>query len=361
MALLAQTENNTIGIGTQVTIYSNILNQDRVLQIYLPDNYATSDKKYPVLYILDGQWYFSSGASIQLSLRNPDAIPEMIVVGINSSRQSRYTLFGDENGTFTAFLQDEVIAFIDSNYRTTTERIIFGWEAAAFYVSELILKETSLFSGAIISNGGGASEEAITNFNTDKEIYAYIANSKKDIFTITQSDAYYELLKKKEPKNLIWKYELFNDEFHETLPHMAMFKGIRYYYHNHSSLIFEDIEAYINSGGIPYLKSYFKERAKRFGGNGKINNGTKNSLIWLAWNRDNFEYFSFFMEEFKEVLTTKRYDSAYWQNRFGQFYLRHKDYQNAIKYFNAGLNKYPNSEFETQMKQGLEAAQKRKS
>ena len=67
------------------------------------------------------------------------------------------------------------------------------------------------------------------------------------------------------------------------------------------------------------------------------------------------------MEEFKEVLTTKRYASAYWQNRFGQFYLKHKDYKNAITYFENGLKEYPDSDFNEKMTKGLEQAQKEKN
>ena len=62
------------------------------------------------------------------------------------------------------------------------------------------------------------------------------------------------------------------------------------------------------------------------------------------------------MTEFEDVLRTERYASAYWQNRFGQFYLKHRDYENAIKYFNAGLTQYPNSSFEKEMQQGLSQA-----
>ena len=39
------------------------------------------------------------------------------------------------------FLINEVIHYIDSNYRTNKERVIFGWEAAAYYISELILEK----------------------------------------------------------------------------------------------------------------------------------------------------------------------------------------------------------------------------
>ena len=135
-------------------------------------------------------------------------------------------------------------------------------------------------------------------------------------------------------------------------------RGIKYYYHNYPALIFESIPAYINAGGIPYLESYFKERAIRFGGDGEIDNKTKNGLIWLARDRDNFEYFNLFMTEFSDVLSTERYASAYWQNRFGQFYLKHKDYENAIKYFEIGIEKYPNTQFDEPMKKGLKTAQK---
>lgn len=356
----AQENNSQITIGINHTIKSSILNQDRTIQIFTPDGYSDSKQEYPVLYILDGQWYFSSGVAIQKALRTPGAIPEMIVVGINNSNPLRRTLFGDENEKFTNFLISEVIHYIDSNYRTNKERVVFGWEAAAYYLSELILKKSEIFNGAIISDGGYASEDLVKEFTSKKDIYLFMANSRKDIYYIGSTEAFHEILKKNNPQKLIWKYDLFNDEVHETLAHLALYKGVKYYYHNYDSPVFESIQQYVDLGGIHYLTNYFKERAKRFGGDGQIDDNTKNGLIWLAWNRNNFEYFNIFMTEFKDVLTTERYDSAYWQNRFGQFYLKHKDYQNAIKYFNIGLDKYPNSNFEKDMRQGIIDAKNKK-
>ena len=352
----SQIPESKVTIGINYTIKSTILNQDREIQVYLPDSYTTSKEAYPVLYILDGQWFFTNGVAIQKSLRTPGAIPEMIVVGIKNENPLRRTLFSSENKKFTSFLKDEVIKFIDDKFRTTNERIIYGWEAAAYYISKLILEEKDLFQGAIITDGGYASEKLVENFKSDGDVYLYIANSKRDIYYIESTEEFNRILKRYNPKNLLWKYELFNDEVHETMPHLAMYKGIMYYYHNYDSLVFESIEAYEKAGGITYLKSYFKERAKRFGGDGEIDNSTKNALIWLAWKRDNFKYFSFFMEEFKDVLETNRYKSAYWQNRLGQFYLKYKDYINASKYFERGINDYPNSQFDEVMKEGLQEA-----
>jgi len=355
----AQTKGTPISIGDNYTINSKILKQNTEIQVYLPDSYTSSEQNYPVLYILDGQRFFTNGVAIQKSLRSPIALPEMIVVGINSSQSTRRPLFGDGD-KYTSFLKEDVIQFVDSNFRTNKDRIIFGWEAAAYYISEMILKEKDLFTGAIVSDGGLASEKIIKEFQSDKEVYLYIANSKRDIYYVKSTERFSERLKKINPKNLRWKYELFNDEVHQSLPQLTLYKGIQYYYHNYDALVFENIQSYVDAGGIPYLKSYIKGREKRFGIDKSVNESTQNSLIWLGLNRDNFKYFSLFMEEFKDVLSTKRYASAYWQNKFGQFYLKYKDYKNAIKHFNAGLIKYPNTNFEEAMKKGLKAAQKSK-
>ncbi|WP_405207360.1 alpha/beta hydrolase-fold protein [Aquimarina sp. LLG6339-5] len=349
---VAQEDSSPVIIGINHTIKSSILNQDRTIQIYVPEDYSDSTQDYPVLYILDGQWYFLSGVAIQAAMKTPRAIPEMIVIGINTSNPLREELFGDENEKFTDFLVKEVIYYVDSNYRTSNERVIFGWESAAYYLSDLILQQSEIIDGAIITDGGYASEDKVKSFTSKKDIYLFMANSKKDIYYISSTDAFHQVLKNHAPPNLIWKYSLFNDEFHESLGHLALYKGLKYFYHNYNSPVFESIQQYIDLGGMNYLTTYFKERSERFGTDKQIDNSTKDALIWLAWKRDNFEYFTLFMTEFKDVLSTKRYASAYWQNRFGQFYLKHKDYQNAIKYFNAGLAKYPNSQFEKEMQKG---------
>ncbi len=355
---VAQEDSTPVSIGFNHTIKSSKLNQDRAIQIYIPDCYSNSAREYPVLYILDGQWYFLSGVAIQTAMKTPRAIPEMIVVGINTSNSLRQNLFSNENERFTDFLVKEVVHYIDSNYRTSDDRLIFGWEAAAYYLSELMMRQSETFNGFIITDGGYASEDLVKEFTSEKEVYLFMANSRKDIYYISSTDAFNEVLKNNAPQNLIWNYSLFNDEVHESLAHLSIYKGLKYYYHNYNSPVFESIQQYIDLGGMDYLTSYFEERAERFSMNKKIDNSIKDALIWLAWKRNNFEYFTLFMTEFEDVLTTKRYASAYWQNRFGQFYLKHKDFQNAIKYFKAGLTKYPNSQFEKELQVGLSNAKK---
>jgi hypothetical protein len=135
-----------------------------------------------------------------------------------------------------------------------------------------------------------------------------------------------------------------------------MYKGIKYYYHNYDDLVFESLQQFENLGGLDYLARYFKARTKRFGFDSKVDMGTKNILVWSALNEDNFNYFNSFVKEFEGILDNERHSSAYWKNRLGHFYLKHKDYKNAKIFFETALSKYPKSNFEAELKKGLKEA-----
>ena len=105
----AQKGEADIIIGTNYTIQSKYLDQDRSIQVYLPDSYNESNQNYPVLYVLDGQWYFVNGVAIQKALRTPGHLPEMIVVGIHNENPLRRTLFDDQKDKFLLFMEHEHI------------------------------------------------------------------------------------------------------------------------------------------------------------------------------------------------------------------------------------------------------------
>jgi len=305
--------------------------------IHLPSNYESSTKSYPVLYVLDGQMHFTSAVAIQHSLGNETDVPEMIIVGLENSYPNRKDLVWQKKENFVSFLSNELIPLIDKKYRTKQERIVFGWEMGSNFASYLLLHENQLFDGAISANGGYVDESTIKSYRNngaEKVRYLYLANSVKDIFSIDITKNSVKALNNQPSKYLMWKSESFNNETHSSVPYLAMFHGLRYFYYNYNSYNFYSIKQYEEFGGIPAIKEYFKERSNRFGFSEKIDNSTKNTLIWLAWKRDQFKYFDFFMTEFADVLKTKRYQSEYWQNRLGQYYLKNKKYDRAIHFFN---------------------------
>ncbi|MBX2877423.1 MAG: tetratricopeptide repeat protein [Saprospiraceae bacterium] len=343
-------------IGTTYTIPSEVLEQERQVHIYLPASYSTSQQNYPVLYILDGQWHFTNGVAIQQALRVPDRLPEMIVIGIQNANPLRRTLFWEKREKFHRFLEAELNPFLEKNFRVSGDRIIFGWEAGAYFACYALLHEKQLFNAAIVTNGGYADREMLDTFEAlslHHPKHLFVANSIKDIYSIQDTEDLTQTLTDRSPKQLRWHYQTFNDEIHESLPYLALYHGLNFYYHNYNSLVFSSIEAYEESGGMDSLKRYFEERGKRYEFSPEIDNSTKNSLIWLAWKRDNFESFSYFMSEFADVLGTPRYASAYWQNRLAQFYLKHGDLEHAIQYFEQGISKYPDPQRLATMHAGL--------
>lgn len=96
---------------------------------YIPDDYGVIQKRYPVVYILDGDLYFDETVNL---CSQGDGVPsgEMILVGIGyggeeNRRKRDYTPtlmkgFPDSGGVarFYSFLREELIPYIDREYRT---------------------------------------------------------------------------------------------------------------------------------------------------------------------------------------------------------------------------------------------------
>lgn len=342
----SQSISSDIIIGKNYTIYSKALKKEKNIQVHLPKSYEESDKKYPVFYVLDGNDNFSNAVAIQTSLGAPRVIPEMIVIGINLEWKKRRDIMFNTPDKFLSFLVEDVISFVDKTFRTSSERILFGWEASGFYASNILFHKKQLFDGVIATDGAYSDEKTINAFSkfkmpTNKMLF--VANSDRDIFYVASSDEFSELLKKTKPNNLTWKYQKFNTEVHESLAHVAMYHGLRYYYYNYDTVMFKDIKTFFAEGGIPKLKEYYKKRGERFGFPTEVTNAAKNNLIWLGLNRDDFKNFEYFMTEFKEVLSTKRYQSNYWQNNLAQFYLKNKRYEKAKYHFEYGIKNFSGS------------------
>ena len=329
-------KNIPITVGELFTLPSKVLEQERSFQVYLPSSYHQSKHNYPVLYVLDGQKFFTNAVAIQQSLKSPNTLPEMIVVGIVNKHPLRRTLFGDEEEKFQQYLAGEVIPFIDDKFRTSQERLLFGWEMGAFFASSYFFHEHQLFSGAIVSNGANVTDEKLKQFNKlnkTKNKYLYITNSMQDIYTIEGSEELSIQLNTQNNLNLNWKYQKFNDEDHNSLSYVSMYQGLKYYYHNYGFLNFHSLEQFNNLGGLVYVKEYSAKRSKRFGLPEGISYRTKHNLMWLSMNKDNYEYFNKFRMEFNDLFTTGMYIKPYWLNKFGRFYLKHGNIKQAKKHF----------------------------
>ena len=130
------TKKEAIVTGEKIEIYSKVLDENRKILISLPEGYDKSEEKYPVLYLLDGEFFFLQATSAvkylsELGYIRNQPIPQLIVVGIvNVDRNRDYTPtyapqqdnleFPTSGGAdkFLEFMISELLPYIESNYRT---------------------------------------------------------------------------------------------------------------------------------------------------------------------------------------------------------------------------------------------------
>lgn len=118
------------------------LQTERRVRVLLPKDYEKSAKRYPVVYMHDGQNVFYSREAfsghswkvIPMIKRNPETIPEMIIVGIDNVGEQRvgeysfwdiHTSDGLIQGNGEAygeFVVECVKPFIDTHYRTLADK-----------------------------------------------------------------------------------------------------------------------------------------------------------------------------------------------------------------------------------------------
>lgn len=159
-----------IHVGTSDIIHSKILDEKREFWVRLPVNYDKhSTRKYPVLYVLDGRDHFFSVTAMvdQLSENGNTIVPEMIVVGVLSTRDRTRDLtpthsngapFMDSisckdsggNDKFIEFLVKELIPHINSAYAASSYRMLIGHSFGGLTAMNIILKNTDLFNDYIV-------------------------------------------------------------------------------------------------------------------------------------------------------------------------------------------------------------------
>jgi enterochelin esterase-like enzyme len=119
-------ENPDIAQGTIETINfeSDVLNQTYQVKIYLPPSYnEVTDRTYPSVYVHDGTEYLTLGSADQIldNLIDAGTISELIGVFIRpNDRNQEYA--GTQRIQYQQFVAQELVSYIDANYRTIADR-----------------------------------------------------------------------------------------------------------------------------------------------------------------------------------------------------------------------------------------------
>ncbi|KOY53032.1 alpha/beta hydrolase-fold protein [Polaribacter dokdonensis] len=137
---------------------SDILETKRNVKIYIPENYELdSIKNYPLTVVFDEEYLFDTYVGNAKLFAKKDKAPEQIIVGISMNETRSKDISFDRNSGrlstsakyFYEFVRDEVIFYMESNYRTSPFISIVGQGYSANLVTHY-LKENTAFINAFI-------------------------------------------------------------------------------------------------------------------------------------------------------------------------------------------------------------------
>ena len=135
----AQNAIGSVVIGERLELQSQLLNETRTVLIGKPATYGNGEDRYPVLYLLDDDGHFHHTTGIVNFLSRNQRIPEVLVVAIPNTDRTRDLTPPSQvkedidrapthggADTFLRFISDELMPWVEQNYRTRPYRILVG-------------------------------------------------------------------------------------------------------------------------------------------------------------------------------------------------------------------------------------------
>ncbi len=239
------TDGEPVTCGVQRRMQSAVLHEERTLLIRLPFDYATSDKRYPVLFKLDGGGYIfvQTVGAVGYLADNDHGVPDHIVVGIVNTNRVRDMDPDKGADNFLRFLKDELLPFIDANYRTNGFRILCGQSASSFFTVYSLLREPEAFDGYVLSSFGlapkGTGRQRLEQelrkapARTKPRGFLYVAHGKVDTYDPNGARThnavlFLDTLSQATSATLRIKQRTYEDEGHVPFP--TIYDALRWIY-----------------------------------------------------------------------------------------------------------------------------------
>ncbi len=234
---------------------SKALNEPRSIWVHLPSDYASTNKSYPVIYLLDGEGHFNYVSNLvdYLSGYDRNRIPEMIVVAIpnvnrgrdliptslfkGSTNDSERTSTDDDGYNFLQFIKSELIPLIDTSYRTAPYRVLAGHSLAGLFGLYAKVTDPDLFQSTILMSPAIDIEGGNTKILDDFKSFLISHENCSDKFFIsigdenTQAvDTLAEQITMFSSERIDWDFQKYEDENHFSVTYKSMFDALKFIY-----------------------------------------------------------------------------------------------------------------------------------
>jgi len=244
----AQTQeiwSTALSFAQKEVFHSNILKEDRTLNIYLPKSFhtASKDHTYPLLLLYGehGDQFFLTTSGIAEHLSAVHRMPEAVVVSFHDSKNyapdvyangmwgpNREMLVFDANpDRFIKHLKEELFPYLEQRYRVADFKMIAGVSGSSIFPMHAFAKAPELFQAHIIMAGAdmvGMGYEQDSSFidafvkrlNTSSvsRSYLYFGVADDDL---TWDEAYPKNLEELKSRLTLWASDSFRFQV-EVIP-----------------------------------------------------------------------------------------------------------------------------------------------
>ena len=338
-------------------IDSEILETKRNIKIFLPKGYEKdSVKNYPLAVVLDEEYLFDTYVGNAVLFAKKDKAPQQIVVGISMEKtRKKDTYFNRNTGNLTAdnrsfyqFIRDEVIFYMESNYRTSPFISLVGNGTSAKLITHF-LKENKPFINSYICINPTFSDFVGTQFQSfnlpkfqreDNTFYLYINNSTsfspKKQAKIAQIQEGLASLKMK-------NFNVINDSITTSSSISAMSeaipRAITKVFEIYSAISREEFEKNIKDlspdDAIAYLENKYVEIQFLFGTNLGIRERDIYAIEKIIIEKENGDKLLDFGRMILKLFPTSPLGDYY----IGKYYETGKNYKRALKHYKIGYGK----------------------
>ncbi|QEC79622.1 alpha/beta hydrolase-fold protein [Mucilaginibacter ginsenosidivorax] len=279
-----------------IKLSSKVLDEDRKIYIYVPPaDTLMPGKRYPVLYVLDGDNHFSMLAEYcrYLSRWDVNVTPEMIIVGIPNTNRTRdltpthsvVDYYGKPDtsskswlkpsgggNNFLKFISSELIPYVDAHYKTEPFRIFAGHSFGGITTINCLLTQPDTF-GAYIAISPSfwwdkeyllnlADKKLKTNPVINKMIFYSDANeggSDKSTFHVNLLK-FDSLITQSKITGLDHKYVYYPEEIHMTEPVKGYYDALRFIYKQWD---LPDMDPKLLNASV--VKQHYQQLSARYG------------------------------------------------------------------------------------------------
>jgi hypothetical protein len=318
--LSAEEPGDPLTIGRTVKLHSAALGEDRTVLVTTPAGYEQGARKYPVVYVLDGETNHLLSAAVTNFFWQNGQMPPVIVVSVTNTDRTRDftpTAVADRPGSgggpkFMEFLKKELLPFVEKNYRTLDYRILIGHSLCGMYAVYSLLSEPDLFQALIAISPYvmydndyvvRLAEERLPGMS-DRKRFLYVTLGNEPEYNAS-IDRLLGLLKKKGPKSLEVHFDPMKTENHGTVRLKSVYQGMEALFAGWR--LPDDLAAL----GLAGIRKHFEGLSARFGYPVDVPEAALNQLGYQLLNRkrggDAIEVFRKNIELFPESANV--YDS----------------------------------------------------